>query len=75
MKPQALVVIDATRTATAEEAGAFVELEAALDFEALWALRALVAGAPIVRARVAAAAGSARDGSRLDAADLRQAAA
>jgi formylmethanofuran dehydrogenase subunit B len=51
VKPQALVVIDATRTATAEEAGAFVELEAALDFEALWALRALVAGAPLDRDR------------------------
>jgi formylmethanofuran dehydrogenase subunit B len=51
VKPQALVVIDAARTATAEEAGAFVELEAALDFEGLWALRALVAGAPLDRDR------------------------
>jgi formylmethanofuran dehydrogenase subunit B len=51
VKPQALVVIDATRTATAEEAGTFVELDAAHDFEALWALRALVAGAPLDRDR------------------------
>jgi formylmethanofuran dehydrogenase subunit B len=51
VKRQALVVIDATRTATVEEAGAFVELDAAQDFEALWALRALVAGAPLDRAR------------------------
>ena len=51
VKPQALVVVDATRTATAEEAGAFVELDAAHDFEALWALRALVAGAPLDRDR------------------------
>jgi formylmethanofuran dehydrogenase subunit B len=42
-----LVVVDERRTATAEEADAFVELDAAQDFEALWALRALVAGAPL----------------------------
>jgi formylmethanofuran dehydrogenase subunit B len=46
-----LVVVDAQRTATAEEADAFVELEAAHDFEALWALRALVTGAPLHRDR------------------------
>jgi formylmethanofuran dehydrogenase subunit B len=46
-----LVVVDAQRTATAEEAVAFVELDAALDFEALWALRALATGAPFDRAR------------------------
>jgi formylmethanofuran dehydrogenase subunit B len=34
------VVVDATRSATAELAGEFVELEADGDFEALWALRA-----------------------------------
>ena len=34
------VVVDARRTATAELAGEFVELEAGGDFEALWALRA-----------------------------------
>jgi formylmethanofuran dehydrogenase subunit B len=49
---RALVVIDAQRTATAEEADAFIELDAAHDFEALWALRALVAGAPFDRDRV-----------------------
>jgi formylmethanofuran dehydrogenase subunit B len=46
-----LVVVDERRTATAEEADAFVELGAAQDFEALWALRALVAGAPLDRDR------------------------
>ena len=47
----ALVVVDAQRTATAEEADAFIELDAAHDFEALWALRALVTGAPLDRDR------------------------
>ena len=51
VRPQALVVVDATRTATAEEAGTFVELDAAHDFEALSALRALVAEAPLDRDR------------------------
>jgi formylmethanofuran dehydrogenase subunit B len=51
---RALVVVDAQRTATADEADAFVELDAALDFEALWALRALVMRAPLDRDRVAA---------------------
>jgi formylmethanofuran dehydrogenase subunit B len=37
-----LVVIDAERTATAEEADEFIELPPELDFEALWAMRALV---------------------------------
>jgi formylmethanofuran dehydrogenase subunit B len=46
-----LVVVDAQRTATAEEADAFVELDAANDFEALWALRALVGRAPLDRNR------------------------
>ena len=45
------VVVDGERTATAQEADAFVELDAARDFEALWALRALVAGAPLDRDR------------------------
>jgi formylmethanofuran dehydrogenase subunit B len=49
---RALVVIDAQRTATAEEADAFIELEAGHDFEALWALRALVGGAPLDRDRI-----------------------
>jgi formylmethanofuran dehydrogenase subunit B len=52
--PRALVVIDAQRTATAEEADAFVELDAADDFEALWALRALVTRAPLDRDRMSA---------------------
>lgn len=47
-----LVVIDAQRTATAEDADVFIELKAAHDFEALWALRALVAGAPLDRGRL-----------------------
>jgi formylmethanofuran dehydrogenase subunit B len=47
-----LVVIDARRTATADEADAFVELDAAHDFEALWALRALVGRAPLDRDRL-----------------------
>jgi formylmethanofuran dehydrogenase subunit B len=47
------VVVDAHRTATAEEAGTFIELDAAHDFEALWALRALVTRAPLDRDRAA----------------------
>jgi formylmethanofuran dehydrogenase subunit B len=47
-----LVVVDDRRTATAEEADVFVELDAAQDFEALWALRALVARAPLDGDRV-----------------------
>jgi formylmethanofuran dehydrogenase subunit B len=46
-----LIVVDGRRTASAEEADAFVELDPAHDFEALWALRALVAGAPLDRDR------------------------
>jgi formylmethanofuran dehydrogenase subunit B len=49
---RALVVVDAQRTATAEQADAFIELDAAQDFEALWALRALVRGAPLDRNRI-----------------------
>jgi formylmethanofuran dehydrogenase subunit B len=52
--PRALVVVDAQRTATAEEADAFVELDAADDFEALWTLRALVTSAPLDRDRASA---------------------
>jgi formylmethanofuran dehydrogenase subunit B len=48
---RALVVVDAQRTATAEQADAFIELDAARDFEALWALRALVRGSPLDRDR------------------------
>jgi formylmethanofuran dehydrogenase subunit B len=49
---RALVVIDAQRTATANEADAFIELDAPHDFEALWALRALVGRAPLDRDRI-----------------------
>jgi len=52
--PRALVVVDAQRTATAEEADAFVELDAADDFEALWTLRALVTSAPLDHGRASA---------------------
>ena len=44
-----LVVIDAQRSATAEEADEFIELPAELDFEALWALRALARDIPLDR--------------------------
>jgi len=49
LDPAAVVVVDTQRTATADAAGAFVELEASHDFETLWALRALVGGAPLDR--------------------------
>jgi formylmethanofuran dehydrogenase subunit B len=39
LDPAAVIVADATRTATAEKAGEFVELEAGRDYEALSALR------------------------------------
>jgi formylmethanofuran dehydrogenase subunit B len=52
MESRTLVVVDAQRTATAEAAAAFVALDAAHDFEALWALRALVTGAPLDRDRL-----------------------
>jgi len=48
---RALVVIDAQRTATADQAGAFVQLDAPRDGEALWALRALLTHAPLDRDR------------------------
>ena len=51
LESRALVVVDDRRTATAEQADAFIELDAALGFEALWALRALVGGAPLDRDR------------------------
>jgi formylmethanofuran dehydrogenase subunit B len=41
-----VVVVDDERTATAEQADAFVELPADRDVEALWTLRALVREAP-----------------------------
>jgi formylmethanofuran dehydrogenase subunit B len=46
---RALVVVDERRTATAEEADAFIALDPAQDFDALWALRALAGGAPLDR--------------------------
>ena len=49
LDPASVVVVDAQRTATAEQAGEFVELDAADDFEALWALRGRVDGAPLAR--------------------------
>ena len=44
-----LVVVDAQRTATADEADEFLELAPELDFEALWAVRALVRDVPLDR--------------------------
>jgi formylmethanofuran dehydrogenase subunit B len=44
-----LVAVDARRTATADEADEFVELPPELEFEALWALRALVRDMPLDR--------------------------
>ena len=46
---RALVVVDERRTATAENADAFIALDRAQDFDALWALRALVGGARLDR--------------------------
>jgi formylmethanofuran dehydrogenase subunit B len=50
---RALVVVDAQRTATADEADEFIELPPELDFEALWAMRALVRDVPLDRERAA----------------------
>jgi formylmethanofuran dehydrogenase subunit B len=44
-----LIVVDAQRTATADEADEFIELAPELDFEALWAMRALVRETPLDR--------------------------
>jgi formylmethanofuran dehydrogenase subunit B len=44
-----LVVVDAQRSPTAEEADEFIELSPELDFEALWALRALTRDVPLDR--------------------------
>jgi formylmethanofuran dehydrogenase subunit B len=44
LDPACVVVVDAQRTATAEAAGEFVELDADAGFEALWALRAGIRG-------------------------------
>jgi formylmethanofuran dehydrogenase subunit B len=42
-----LVAVDAQRTATTDEAEEFIELPPELDFEALWAMRALVREVPL----------------------------
>jgi formylmethanofuran dehydrogenase subunit B len=44
-----LVVVDAQRTGTADEADEFIELPPELDFEALWSMRALVRDVPLDR--------------------------
>ncbi|MBD0282401.1 MAG: formylmethanofuran dehydrogenase subunit B [Thermoleophilaceae bacterium] len=44
-----LVVIDARRTATADEADEFIELPPQLELQALWAMRALVRDVPLDR--------------------------
>jgi formylmethanofuran dehydrogenase subunit B len=44
LDPAGVVVVDAQRTATAETAGEFVELDADAGFEALWTLRAGIRG-------------------------------
>jgi formylmethanofuran dehydrogenase subunit B len=46
---RSLVVVDTQRTATADEADEFIELPSGLDFEALWAMRALVRDVPLDR--------------------------
>ncbi len=45
LRVRSLVVVDATRTATAEQAERFIEVKD--DFEALWELRALVKDVPL----------------------------
>jgi formylmethanofuran dehydrogenase subunit B len=50
---RALVVVDAQQTATADEADAFIALDAAHDFDALWALRAMAGRAALDRDRIA----------------------
>ncbi|HEX6743286.1 MAG TPA: hypothetical protein VF087_03710 [Solirubrobacteraceae bacterium] len=64
-----LVVVDERRTATAEEADAFVELDAAQDLEALSALRALVASVPLDGDRVSALEGLRELAERLRSAE------
>src|SRR5918996_481731 len=44
-----LVVVDAGRTATADEGGELIQLPPGLDFEALWAMRGLVRDVPLDR--------------------------
>ena len=42
-----LVVIDTQRTATAQQADLFLQVEPGCDFEVIWTLRALVRGLPV----------------------------
>lgn len=48
--PRRLIVVDTRRTATAEEADAFIAVPDHLNFEALWTLRALARGAALTGA-------------------------
>jgi formylmethanofuran dehydrogenase subunit B len=49
---RALVVVGSQRNPTAQEAEVFIELAGERDFEALWALRAMVREAPLAREHV-----------------------
>ena len=51
---RALVVVDSRRTATAEQAEVLIELPGELDFDALWALRALLRQVPLAREQASA---------------------
>jgi len=46
-KGRTVVVLDVRRTESAEQADVFIPLEKGRDFEAIWALRSLLRGAPI----------------------------
>ena len=63
LESRPLVVVDDRRTATAEQADAFIELDPALDLEALWALRALVGRRPLDRDRARACRSTASSSS------------
>ena len=52
-----LIVVDQERTATAEQADLFVEIDASRQFEVLWVLRALVRGVALDANRVRESAG------------------
>jgi formylmethanofuran dehydrogenase subunit B len=52
-----VIVVDQERTATAEQADHFVEIDARCQFEILWVLRALVRGVAIEANRVRASTG------------------
>ena len=53
-----VIVVDQERTATAEQADLFVEIDASRQFEALWVLRALVRGLELDSIRVREHAGA-----------------